>query len=233
MTPAARDASPLDNPAWAALRGRHAGFALSHGDGRLLCFDPEVSVFSAVDRLDESSWADLAAASGAGGSAVLLRDHVPAAPAGWSELYRDEIHQMVAGDVAAPPDLDCEPLGAESADEMLQLAQLTEPGPFCPRTFELGGYIGVRREGRLVAMAGHRLAVPGWTEISAVCVHPDARKQGLAAALTLRVAAGIRARGDEAFLHVLTSNENALRLYERLGFTIRRRMDVVMVQWNG
>ena len=116
---------------------------------------------------------------------------------------------------------------------MLALAELTEPGPFLLRTPELGRYVGLRREGRLLAMAGERFRLPGYVEISAVCTHPDARGEGLAGELTLNVAHAIRAGGDEAFLHVLESNENATRLYQKLGFVIRRKVDVVFAQWHG
>ena len=92
--------------------------------------------------------------------------------------------------------------------------------------------MGVKQAGRLVAMAGERFQMPGWTEISAVCTHPDARRQGLGAALSLRVAQNIRKRGDEAFLHVIETNESALLLYESIGFRIRRMMDVVALQWG-
>jgi predicted GNAT family acetyltransferase len=148
------------------------------------------------------------------------------------ETYRDECFQLIAEDLDPPPELDIDELGPDDDAEMLALAQLTEPGPFGPRTHELGTYIGIRRDGRLIAMAGQRLCLPGWTEVSAVCTHPDARQLGFGAALTLRMAAKIREDGDEAFLHVLASNENALRLYQTLGFTIRRKVDVVVVQWG-
>ena len=143
---------------------------------------------------------------------------------------------MVAGDLAATPapatDLSVVPLGEEEVEEMLALTMLTEPGPFLPRTFELGAYIGIRRDGRLIAMAGERLKLPGWTEISAVCTHPDARREGLGAALTQRMAQEIRRKGDEAFLHVIVANENALRLYRALGFEVRRRVEAVVAQWE-
>jgi predicted GNAT family acetyltransferase len=112
---------------------------------------------------------------------------------------------------------------------MLDLVRRTRPGPFEKRTYLLGGYLGIRRGGALVAMAGERMHPPGWTEISAVCTDPAQRGQGLAARLTLAVAAGIRDRGDVPFLHTGADNAPAIRLYEVLGFTLRREtsFDVV------
>jgi predicted GNAT family acetyltransferase len=147
--------------------------------------------------------------------------------------FQEQCWQMVAGELAKPSDLDVVRLGRDDTAEMLALAELTEPGPFFSRTPELGRYVGIRRGGRLLAMAGERFRVPGYVEVSAVCTHPDARGEGLAAELTLNVAYEIRAGGDEAFLHVLETNHNAIRLYERLGFFVRRKVDVVFAQWHG
>ena len=164
---------------------------------------------------------------GPDGTAVLFRDRVPTPPEGWSEVYRASGAQMVAADLPPAPDLDFVALGQVDVDDMLELVQLTEPGPFMPRTIELGGYLGLRREGRLVAMAGRRFQLPGFVEVSAVCTHPEARRQGLGAALTLAVAHGIRADGDEPFLHVLGGNDAAIALYRAIGFEVRREVDVV------
>ena len=109
--------------------------------------------------------------------------------------------------------------------EMLDLAGRTQPGPFLARTVEMGTYLGIRRGGTLVAMAGERLHPPGWTEISAVCTDESWRGLGLASRLVQAVAAGILARGEAPFLHALATNVTAIRLYEELGFRLRR--DVV------
>ena len=105
---------------------------------------------------------------------------------------------------------------------MLELVGRAKPGPFLQRTVEMGAYYGIRRDGRLVAMAGERLRPPGWTEISAVCTDEEHRGQGLATRLVRHVAAGITARGDTPFLHAAAVNTGAIRLYESMGFTVRR-----------
>jgi predicted GNAT family acetyltransferase len=114
-------------------------------------------------------------------------------------------------------------LTAEDVPEILDLIERTQPGPVRPRTIELGTYLGVRIGGALVAMAGERMHPPGWTEISAVCTDPAHRGRGLATSLVRAVAAGIRARGETPFLHTAASNMPAIRLYESLGFRLRRR----------
>ena len=219
----------LDNAVWHALRTRQARFAESHPSGRVIRFDREVSIFGAVDEIDPESWRAQAELAGSEGYTMLFRDDVPGSPAGWEEVFRGPTFQMVAGDLRPVPDVSPVLLGAEDAAEMQALVEITEPGPFFSRTHEMGTYVGVRRKGRIVAMAGERLKVPGWTEISAVCTHPDAQRQGLGAALTLWMARSIRGAGDEAFLHVLETNENALRLYHALGFEIRRLVQAVVM----
>ena len=101
---------------------------------------------------------------------------------------------------------------------MVELATLTKPGPFGTRTHELGCYVGIRDGEKLVAMAGERLKVPGFTEVSAVCTHPDHLGKGYAARLMTEVIRRIRERGERPFLHVRSDNARAIALYERLGF---------------
>ena len=113
---------------------------------------------------------------------------------------------------------------------MLDLAARTRPGPFLPRTIEFGGYLGIRQEGVLAAMAGERFHPPGWTEVSAVCTDPKFRGQGLGTRLTLAVAASILDRGDTPFLHASADNVSAIRLYQALGFRFRRRADFVVAR---
>ncbi len=221
----------LDNPVWHSLTGPQQRFAELSLDGLARRFVPEVSPFSAVDQVNEESWAALAELVGPQKTAVLVRPRVPPAPEGWTELFRQPCHQMIARDLPAIPVLELLQLGTADTDEIMSLVELTEPGPFRPRTIELGAYVGVRQAGRLMAMAGQRLHLPGWREISAVCTHPDARRQGLGAALTLWVAGHIREQGEEALLHVLATNENAVRLYEALGFEIRCTLEVVGNRW--
>jgi len=144
----------------------------------------------------------------------------------WRVVSSFEVVQMTAGSKLGEPAPEALALGDADVPEMLALTQLTNPGPFLERTIEMGDYIGVRDAGKLVAMAGERFHVPGWTEISAVCTAPTHRGQGLATRLLRAVAAGIEARGEGVFLHVVATNTGAIRLYEALGFSIRGRRTV-------
>ncbi|MEU6551412.1 GNAT family N-acetyltransferase [Streptomyces sp. NPDC046915] len=211
----------LDNPARAALTGPHARFAERRG--RVLRYPVDVSPWLALpDEPDAEDWADLAALAGPGAEVPLLgfRGRVPD---DWEITFRIEGVQLVDDGLTAAPDAEAVRLGPADVPEMADLVERTRPGPFEARTIELGTYLGIRREGTLIAMAGERLHPPGWTEISAVCTDPAFRGEGLATRLILAVAHGIRERGETSFLHTGAGNAGAIRLYESLGFRLRRR----------
>jgi predicted GNAT family acetyltransferase len=152
-------------------------------------------------------------------------------PAEWQVVMRWPCWQMVApSGLDAPAVEDLEVLGARDGEDMLALTDATRPGPFLRRTHELGHYVGVRAGGRLIAMAGERLRVPGATEISAVCTDPAYQRRGLAAALVRVLAARIQARGETAFLHVATDNVGAIRVYEALGFVRRAAIEAIALR---
>ncbi|AOR36151.1 GNAT family N-acetyltransferase [Streptomyces fodineus] len=219
--PAADAPHVLDNPALASLTGPHAHFAERRG--RVLRYPVDVSPWLALpDDPDARDWADLAALAGPGAE-IPLSGYCGAVPEGWEVTFRADGVQLVDDGLAAAPDPEAVRLGPADVPEMLGLVARTRPGPFLSRTVELGTYLGIRRGGTLIAMAGERLRPPGWTEISAVCTDPAFRGEGLATRLVLAVAHGIRERGDTPFLHASARNTGAIRLYESLGFRLRRR----------
>ncbi|MFD9010822.1 GNAT family N-acetyltransferase [Streptomyces sp. NPDC059552] len=229
----------LDNPAWASLSGAHAAFAeraLRPGADLSSCraarYPSDVSPFAALaDPADPQAWADLRRLVGDGRIAALAGVLTP--PDGWETVGSVPGVQLVDTSLRAEPAPEAIRLGPRDVPDILELIELTKPGPFLPRTVELGTYLGVRHRGRLIAMAGERLRPPGWTEISAVCTHPDHQGRGLATRLVRAVAAGIRERGDAPFLHTAASNTTAIRLYESIGFTLRRRPSFMAVRAPG
>jgi ribosomal protein S18 acetylase RimI-like enzyme len=215
--------SVLDNAAWESLTGPHAHFAERHG---LAARYPEaVAGFHALaDPGDPRAWADLAELTGPGIDVAVAGDE-PAAHPGWTSTFRIAGVQLVDESLTARPLPEAIRLTAADVPEMIDLVERTKPGPFRPRTVELGTYRGIRRAGRLIAMAGERLHPTGWTEISAVCTDPAHRGQGLATALVRAVAAGIRERGETPFLHTAAGNTTAIHLYESIGFRLRRHTE--------
>ena len=218
----------LDNPVWASLTGSHSRLALVNG--RAARYPGDVSPFMGVpDDARPDDWRQLADLAGA--DPVVLMNPPTSLPAGWSLLRQIAGLQMLAPENAHPAepstgDWQVDHLGPGDAADMLALATATEPGPFAARTGALGVYLGIRDRGTLIAMAGERLQPDGWIEISGVCTDPAYRGRGLARLLMELVAAGIRQRGQRPFLHVMASNTGAIRLYESMGYSIRRPVDV-------
>jgi ribosomal protein S18 acetylase RimI-like enzyme len=208
---------------WASLTTDQADFAVVAGRARR--YRPDVSLFFAVAALDDGAWDDLAALAGHGGAALLVGPDRYDIPSGWTDVLTLEGAQMVAERLVAPPgDATIRPLTTGDVPAMLGLIEVARPGPFSAGTVELGGYVGVFDGDDLVAMAGERMRFTGWTEVSAVATHPDARRRGLGAFLTHHVARRIAAAGRTPFLHVAAGNDAAQRVYERLGFVTRRMM---------
>lgn len=211
----------------AALSGPHARFALERG--RVRRYPDDVAPFMSLpSQPSAQDWED-AAALVAPGSLVAVGHAGTDLPYGWQTVMTLELAQMVGDRVTGSPYPEAIALANADVPEMIDLVVRTEPGPFLPRTIELGDYLGIRRDGELVAMAGERLRLQGWTEISAVCTDPAHRGQGLATRLMGALIMAIQARSERVFLHVLASNTGAIRLYEELGFRIRETATLTLI----
>ena len=219
----------LERPIYHALRTHQSAFAL--GDERAVCFQHDVEPFAAARDDSPESLAALGKLVPADGVVVLLQaDESPRPPGTVVEMSALGV-QMVL-DRLMPPAATApiELLSEADASDMLALATLTKPGPFLARTHLLGKFWGVKETGRLVAMAGERMRLDGFTEVSGVCTHPDARGRGLAAALSHHVATHILARDETPFLHAYANNAAAISVYEALGFKLRRHVAVTVLR---
>ncbi|HVV87120.1 MAG TPA: GNAT family N-acetyltransferase [Kofleriaceae bacterium] len=215
----------LDRPVWTALATRQAAWAV--GGERARRFVPDVGPLAGARDDEPESLAALAALVADTGDLLLLQAEPIAIPPGVIAATTAAGVQLVAGElVDVEPEPRIELLTEADAPAMLALATLTRPGPFGPRTASLGTFWGVRDGGALVAMAGERLRQPGYTEVSGVCTHPDARGRGLARALSARVARRIRDRRETPYLHAYATNTAAIELYESLGFRLRCEVHV-------
>lgn len=221
---------PLDRPVWASLTSAHAH--LAQGDARALRYRREVNVF--VAPADDSAEALAAAAALVSpGDRVFMveRAPLPDLPGLAVVLRRPAVQMLFEGPL---PDADGEDailaLGEADADEMLALATLQQPGPFRRDTRLMGHFFGIRRGGRLGAMAGERFHFPPYVELSGVCTHPDFGGQGLGTRLSAHVTAAILARGETPFLHAWADNHGAIALYQRLGYRIRCELNVAVFE---
>jgi predicted GNAT family acetyltransferase len=220
---------PLDYPIWTALTTRHAPLAQVNGPARR--YPPDIAPFAALADETAQSWAALHALMRPGEPAVLFTPNPVTPPAQFEIVMAATGEQMTgtpaAANVETPP---LTTLGADDVPAMMELVELTKPGPFALRTHELGHFLGIRIGGRLAAMTGERMAPGNHTEMTAVCVHPDFRGRGFAQVLLAAVSRGILARGEVPFLHVFSENASAIALYKRQGMTIRRRLHVTVLE---
>jgi predicted GNAT family acetyltransferase len=217
----------LDNPIWSALTTGQA--QLAQGGSLAKRFPSDVAPFAAMPDQSVAAYQELEETL-SGDTAALFLAAAPILPTNWAMVVSGEMYQMVCE--ATPPvqtNLSLRKLSVADIPEMLALAKLTEPGPFLPRTVELGAYFGIHESGSLVAMAGERLKLTGYTEVSAVCTHPDYRGRGYGHALMSAVMAGITNGGETPFLHVRTGNP-ALHLYQKLGFRVRAQLHLAVIR---
>jgi len=221
----AAQTAALDAPILTALKTSHAKLALN---ARFVSRYPaEIAPFAAFHDETLVAHDELRDFARLGPVALLYPDAgAPDPVAGLEIKIAAKILQMIATVPAeAPPGFAPETLGVADVPDMLELTALTKPGPFFARTHELGHYIGIRIDGRLAAMAGERMRPQGFTEISAVCVHPDFQGRGHAKALVKALIGSIAARGERPFLHLYADNPGGRALYERLGFVPRQTFE--------
>lgn len=221
----------MDDPAWGSLAGAHAALALR--SGRAARYPADVSPFAAVAALDDGALHDLTQLVPEGDYVVLFQGAAVLADLRWQTLQRIEAIQMVCEQPVTPPDREPALLSAADVPDMLALVELTHPGPFGPRTLELGHYLGFRDGKRLVAMGGERMRPAGHAEVSGICTAPAARGRGLAEAVVRALASQMQARAELPFLHVQTgsaSASTATALYARLGFRERRRATLTVLR---
>jgi predicted GNAT family acetyltransferase len=221
------DFTALDHPIWSALTTAHRSLAVSRGLATR--YPADVSPLAALSEPTVEAFADLRALVGAGETVALFTSAAPDVPDEWFVLRSRLIDQMVCGDVVESAAIDAVQLRQSDVPDMLALTSVTEPGPFLPDTIRMGRYIGVRSpDGRLMAMAGLRLSLEGFVEISAVCTDPEFRGRGLSRALVVSLAREIFGQGRIPFLHVKTENMARI-VYEKVGFAIRRAVYLTVI----
>jgi ribosomal protein S18 acetylase RimI-like enzyme len=218
--------NPLENPIWNALTSAHAH--LAEGDGLAKRYPRKITTMGAFGELPATpeAWDSLAGLLQPKETIAVLFKSAPEVPNGWEGVREVDIVQMMHDGKMKPQPQRIEKVvalgGAESA-EIVELAKLTNPGPIGPRSHEIADFIGIRAEsGQLIAMAGERFRLPGYSEISGVCTRPGFEGRGLAAQLVIQVMERIQQRGEVPYLHSRAENERAVKLYERLGFVLSR-----------
>jgi ribosomal protein S18 acetylase RimI-like enzyme len=235
------DNSILDNPVWHALISGNKNLAEAGGNSLVKAFPADVAPFAGLAATDADCFIALDELIPANRVVAVVTPEEIEIPGRWKPILLMELCQMIAPTIGTdPPDHasgpaspDLIPLHSKHIPAMLDLTKLTNPGPFYNRTIEFGNYYGIFAGNQLVAMAGQRLDLGKYIEISAVCTHPDHLGHGYATTLILHLATLIRAQSAIPFLHVRTDNTGAIKIYEKLGFSIRRQMSIRIIQKLG
>ncbi len=215
----------LDNPAWEALSSRQKHF--NCGSDTLKYFPAEVAPFIAMEKWDENDMQDLIKNIPAGRPFSFIAAIQKTLPPICRIIFTTPLYQMYCR-VLKPfedPGIAIRSLEVKDVPQMLTLTAKTKPGPFYERTIEFGNYIGIFNDDELIAMAGERLKVNGYSEVSAICTSHEHLGKGYASYLLSKAAERIIAEGDVPFLHVRTDNERAIEVYKKMGFEIRTKID--------
>jgi ribosomal protein S18 acetylase RimI-like enzyme len=220
----------LDNPAWNALITSNKAF--SEGNDTAKYFPKEVSPFVATAEISVENFNLLNNTIPFESYFIFIAPHDIVIPEQWTIVQYLKCLQMVfEGDLPAGILEDgLVQLTEQHVPQMLELTQLTNPGPFINRTIEFGHYQGIFDGDKLVAMAGQRLNPAPYAEISAVCTHPDYLGRGYAGKLLMNQVKRIKAASEIPFLHVKAENERAIKVYEKLGFVTRKEMSFYVLK---
>jgi predicted GNAT family acetyltransferase len=224
------DTSVLDNPIWHALSTAHTRF--SEGDDLAKRYLTDIGPLSGMKDQSPEAYSSLIQLLAPNDIAVLFLTEPPSPPNGLRLLQCFPMYQMICltPPTVPQPDIAIETLTVADVPEMRKLAEATEPGPFRQRTIELGGYKGIRVDGRLASMTGQRCGLNDFIEVSAVCTWPEFRGRGYAKALVSNVANSVFQQNKTPILGVREDNVNAIRVYEKVGFKIRRTLHVSVLK---
>ena len=223
----------LDNMIWNAITTGNAGIATVDGDVGF--YHPDIAPFAGMAATNDANLDKLHAMLPAGRKvAISYFDNIDLDKTKWETLANMHCCQMICENFVDVFETEQTPLVQRLTDEhisqMLELTRLTKPGPFYERTILFGNYFGIFDSGQLVAMTGQRMHPVPYLEVSAVCTHPGYRGKGYAKAIMLQVMKLIMEQSFTPFLHVLSSNETAIKLYESIGFTIRTKLYIDMLR---
>lgn len=212
----------LDNAVWNALSTRHSEIAIGGDLARK--YKPEFTILAGVACESPEAFREMKQITAAGEVVGLRSMNDLSNVDGWTCRVQFPILQMVCDELIPCRIVEFETLTREDVPAMRELAKLTQPGPFSTRTNEFGTFLGIKDGGKLVAMAGERMKVYGFDEISAVCTHPEYQGRGYARALVFEVARLIQERGNVPFLHVKKENIAGIKTYESIGFITREEL---------
>lgn len=220
----------LDNPIYHALITNHHGF--SKGAENIKYYHREVASFAGMKTYTEADFLKLHEQLPDNGVFIVFSPEVLAIPEPWKLIREIDMLQFVYEHNDVPNqqlEISLADLNEKHVEEMMELVALTQPGPFLSKTINLSNYTGVFENGRLAAMAGHRFHPGHYIEVSAVCTHPDFLGKGYAYAIIREQVKRILEKSQTPFLHVRQDNAGAIKLYEKLGFSRRAKLQAYVL----
>lgn len=214
----------LTNPAYHALSTVDACFNI--GTPPIHCYPADMAPFIGLPDWTVLSQQTLLHSAHADRTWFIIHEKEIDFISDFKIVFTIPLFQLVysSSDVLENSCIELTALGPDHVDEMIALTELTKPGPFMKHTIEFGNYQGIFENGKLVAMGGERMHLPGFTEISAICTHPDFTGKGYGTQLVRTLSQQILRKGLTPFLHVRHDNLRAIDVYKRLGFEIKREM---------
>ncbi len=220
----------LDNPIWNSLHTEDAKMNL--GTESIAIYSPEISPFVGLENWDTDSQEKLFDFLPEGRTVSTLIAQPFILSKKWDLVFSLGLFQMVCTKpkLFNGPVVAIQTLGEDQIPAMIELTAMTKPGPFTQRTIEFGNYIGIFENEQLIAMAGERLHLTDFSEVSAVCTHPSHVGKGFAAVLVNQLSNQIQKTGKTAFLHVRQDNQRAISLYQGLGFEIRTEIYFAVIK---
>nr|WP_315209698.1 GNAT family N-acetyltransferase [uncultured Flavobacterium sp.] len=220
-----QDDKKLDNPVWFSLSETHQSFALDYGSVKF--YHPDYCPFGGFEKgnaiaksIDEYS--EMVDSFFIVGEKPELSNLL--------KLNKELVClQMI---VCNPIDIAINDpivkLTVEHIDSLYELVNLVQPGYFKKKTALLGNYYGIFKNGELVAVTGERMQMNDFIEVSAVVTHPNHTGKGYAKQLVVQTVNEIFKQNKIPYLHVIEDNKGAIQLYEKLGFSSRRKISF----WN-
>ena len=218
----------LDNPAWYALTSGNK--SLAYGTEQVKFFDKDVAPFVGFNENSAENFDTLYELINHSGLVMFISPQHGTIPGKWKVLRHISCLQMIFNGSVAPANVDLINLTNEHIPQMMELTELTKPGPFRERTIDFGHYQGIFESNKLIAMTGQRMAPLPYVEVSAVCTHPDHVGKGYAKQLLLSQVDRITGEGNIPFLHVRDDNHRAIKVYESVGFVTRTDMHFYMLR---
>jgi ribosomal protein S18 acetylase RimI-like enzyme len=215
----------LDNPIWHGLCTGNE--KISKGNSEAKFFSPNVSIHAGLRENDKYHLEQLYELLPVNRSVTIYTDKIVQIPNTWCITNNEILHQMVyTGGGYVTNSCEVKLLNKTHTAAMMNLTEIAKPGPFFERTIDLGNYNGIFCGDQLIAMAGYRFQPDPYIEISAVCTHPNHLRKGHAALIINNLVCDITRQSFIPFLHVKAKNSNAILLYEKLGFTKRRELNL-------